>query len=118
MDRMTSYLARKGAKLQEQEKLEEQKKNLKTYIVHKRKALKGIIYRTQNRYLRPFYFAGTIKIEYIDKATVLKEIYTQFGDGEYIVLYFPASSNRFKLYWKGRLPYEKQITNKDYKDDD
>jgi len=103
MDIMTSFIARR------EPRIDEKKVQLRTYLVRKRKRLSGIIYRSQNRHLRPFYHAGEIKIQYSDKLNVLKEVFKKFSEGEYNILYYPLRKKGFRLFWKGRLPTERII---------
>lgn len=99
---MTSFIARKGEKYSQLK----DEKQLKTYIIRKRKRLSGVIYRTQNKHLRPFCHVGTIKSDHENKLEILKEIFNQFGEGDYVILHFPPKrkTNGFQLFWKGRLP--------------
>lgn len=103
MDVMTSFMARR------EPKADDKKVQLRTFLVRKRKRISGVIYRSQNKHLRPFYHAGDIKIEYIDKPNILKEVFKRFGEGEYNILYYPPRKRGFRLLWKGRLPTEKVL---------
>lgn len=120
MDIMTSYIARKGEKYSQQENKEKDDAKLYTYIIKKRKQIAGIIYRPQNRHLRPFYHAGTIKLGLKDELNVLKKIFEMFGEGEYIILHFPPrrKKNGFRTFWTGKLPTGKLLKLLVKKDDE